>query len=53
MAQQTEEASALFWMYPSTRRRIKILAATAGITMRDYLDSIVPPVPGDKDAKRK
>lgn len=33
--------------YQKTRRRIKALAALADMKGPDYLDTVVPPVPGD------
>jgi hypothetical protein len=38
-------------VYPETRRRINTHAAAKLMNQPDYIDSLVPAVPGETDAK--
>jgi hypothetical protein len=38
-------------VYPETRRRINVHCSAKGMTQPEYIDSVVPVIPGDTDAK--
>jgi hypothetical protein len=40
-------------VYPETRRRINVHAAAKGMKQPDYVDSMIPDVPGEPNAKKE
>jgi len=40
-------------VYPETRRRINVHAAAKGLKQPDYVDSIVPSIPGESNERKE